>query len=248
MSSAVRLLETLLQHKKLDGTLARAGEQLRLARTGLAALDGVLGGGWPNGAISELIGPRSSGKTRALMASLAVATAGGQMVALVDALDRLDPRSAADAGVDLSRVLWIRGAPLTVELSRPALVDRAIRQAVRAFDLAIRAGGFAIVALDLADIPPRRLQALPSVTWLRLAHANEGRDTVGLVVGEVSLGRSARGITVGIEARPIWTGTSAQSRRLAGMAPAFVRRSGGLRPSYEPPVSGALRAAGQGGE
>jgi len=152
-------------------------------------------------------------------------------VALVDALDRFDPRSASEAGLDLTRVLWIRGAPITVETARPAVVDHAIRQAVRACDLVIRAGGFAVVALDLCDIPSRRLQALPSVTWLRMAHANENRDTVGLLSSDMPVGRSARGVSVQIAARACWTGASAQSRRLAGFVPTITPRWAGLLPT-----------------
>ena len=166
----------------------------------------------------------------AVLSTLAAATQQGQVVALIDALDRGDPRSAAAAGIDLKRLLWIRGAPLTVERARPAMIDHAIRQAVRACDLVIRAGGFAVVALDLSEVPVRRLQALPAITWLRLAHANDGRDTAGLLMVDAPIGRSARGVSVVIEAKPCWTGTSAQSRRLAGFAPVFRPRSVGLMP------------------
>ena len=180
-----------------------------------------------------------------VLSTLAEATRRGQVVALVDALDRADPRSAAALGVDLMRMLWIRGAPLTVERARPAVIDQAIKQAVRACDLVIRAGGFAVVVLDLGDIPVRRLQALPAITWLRLAHANEGCETVGLLVADASIGRSARGVSVDLEATPCWTGTSAQSRRLAGFAPAFSPRSAGLLPRRAP-VGAAMGSGGCG--
>lgn len=230
-SSAVQLLETLLQHRKFAGTLARPREATRVVSSGFDDLDRKIGGGWPLGAISEIVGPRSSGRTCVLLSTLMAATRHGQVVALVDALDRFDPRSAADAGLDLTRVLWIRGAPVTVERARPAVIDHAIRQAVRACDLIIRAGGFAVVALDLCDIPVRRLQALPSVTWLRLAHANESRDTVGLLGSDAPIGRSARGVSVQIDARPCWTGASAQGRRLSGFTPTITPRWAGLVPT-----------------
>jgi hypothetical protein len=243
-SSAVRLLESLLQHKKFGGTLTRAGDEPRVMGTGLPDLDRRLGGGWPMGAVSEVVGRRSSGRTRVVGATLAAATSQGQVVALVDALDRCDPRSAAAVGVDLMRMLWIRGAPLTVERARPAVIDHAIRQAVRACDLVIRAGGFAVVVLDLGDVPVRRLQALPAITWLRLAHANEGRETVGLLVADAPLGRSARGVSVDLAATPCWTGTSAQSRRLAGFTPAFMPRSAGALPRFASTTVAAMAGSG----
>jgi hypothetical protein len=245
-SSSVRLLESLLQQKKFGGTLARASETPRLMASGIGELDRQLGGGWPMGAISEVVGRRSSGRTVAVLSTLAAATSQGQVVALIDALDRGDPRSAAAAGIDVRRMLWIRGAPLTVERARPALIEHAIRQAIRACDLVIRAGGFAVVALDLADVPMRRLQAVPAVTWLRLAHANEGRDTVGLLVVDGPIARSARGVSMTLDAKPCWTGTSAQSRRLAGFTPVYTPRSAGAIPGLRRmPVSTCVGIGGR---
>jgi RecA/RadA recombinase len=142
-SPAITLLETLLQQKKFAGTLARSCERPRVGSSGLAELDERIGGGWPLGAISEIVGTRSAGRTRVVISTLTAATRQGQVVALVDTLDRFDPRTAAEAGLDLTRVLWVRGAPVTAETARPAVIDHAIRQAVRACDLIIRANGFA---------------------------------------------------------------------------------------------------------
>src|SRR5215467_1828343 len=79
----------------------------RSASTGWAPLDAILGGGFPRGRISEIVGPRSSGRTRLVLGSLAQATARGALAALVDVADGLDPASAVAAGVDLRRLLWI---------------------------------------------------------------------------------------------------------------------------------------------
>jgi recA bacterial DNA recombination protein len=216
-SAALESLEALLGAKKLAGTLTPAwATPAGVSPTGIPQLDVELGGGWRRGEISELIGGRSTGRTIVLARTLSAATAAGGVVALVDALDRLDPRSMAMAGVDLHRLLWIRGPALTVELSRPTLVDEALHRAIRAFDLVIRAGGFSVVALDLADIPPRSVRALPWATWLRLAHANEGRPTSGVLVGDGPMGRSARGASVTLTGKAIWKGASRQSRQLEG--------------------------------
>jgi hypothetical protein len=220
-STAINRLESLLDASRLGGSLARAwiGQPAPAGvSTGLPDLDDALGGGWRVGEISEVVGARSTGRTTVLIATLAAATARGDIGALVDAWDRFDPVSAAAAGVDLDRLLWVRGPALTVtlELARPAVLQQAVQRAIRAFDLIVRAGGFGIVALDLAGAPARALQALPFTTWLRLAHANEGRQTAGLVIAERPLGRSARGACVQLAAAPRWTGASAQSRRFNG--------------------------------
>jgi len=218
-SAAISQLESVLREKKLDGTLLGAWPDAAASRvsTGLEPLDAMLAGGWRRGEVSEIVGARSTGRTSLLVRTLAAATARREIVGLVDPVDRFDPRSAADAGLDLTRVLWVRGPALVVELSRPAAIERAVHQAVRAFDLIVRAGGFAIVALDLADVPARHLRALPWTTWLRLAHDNEGRDSVGLLVGETTMGKSPRGTSVHLDATREWTGGSPQSRRLSGL-------------------------------
>ncbi len=215
-SLAIKRLESALQARHFDRTLLshrRPGG--RVTTTGWAPLDAALGGGWARGELSEAIGTRSSGRTWLLQATLAAATRRGEVVALVDAVDRFDPRSAAAAGIDLARLLWIRGPALTAEQARPSLLDAAVSKAVRAFDLVLRSGGFAVVALDLADIPPRIVGALPLATWMRIARANANRDTSALLVGDAPMSRSAGGVSIRLAAVGAWTGATAQQRRLA---------------------------------
>ena len=78
-----------------------------MAASGIAALD-ALTGGLPRGALSEVAGPASSGRTSLLLAALAAATGRGEACALVDGSDAFDPESAVAAGVDLGKLLWVR--------------------------------------------------------------------------------------------------------------------------------------------
>src|SRR5260370_1648623 len=69
------------------------------------------------GAVTEIVGPLCSGRTSLLVACLGEVGRAGGAAALIDADDAFDPASAARAGVDLDRVLWVRcggrrGAPL----------------------------------------------------------------------------------------------------------------------------------------
>lgn len=75
--------------------------------TGIAALDAVAGG-LPCGALSEIYGPASSGRTSLLLATLAAMTQQAKTCALVDVSDSFDPLSAATAGIDLRQLLWVR--------------------------------------------------------------------------------------------------------------------------------------------
>src|SRR3954454_1117647 len=97
------LLSHLISAQRLEDRRGRRG-------SGIAALDRLLGGGWPRAALCELVGRRSSGRTAILYAALARAIAAGEAAALVDVGGGLDPRRAFAAGIALRRLLWIRCA------------------------------------------------------------------------------------------------------------------------------------------
>jgi len=195
-------LESLLRARQLDRTLTTAIPQAdprdehALAPSGITALDARLGGGFPRGQLSELVGPRSSGRTSLLLQMLAAATARGELVALVDALDMFDVESAAAAGVDLDRVLWIRGHVITSQGLARELNQRAIEQAIRAFTLVLQAGNFGLVVFDVAEAPPEAVRQLPFTTWLRLQRMVEGSQTACLLVGGEPMARSSAGLTL----------------------------------------------------
>ena len=78
-----------------------------LMPTGIAAVD-ALTGGIPLGCLTEICGGASSGRASVLMALIAQCMRRDEICALVDASDAFDPQSAASAGVDLDRLLWVR--------------------------------------------------------------------------------------------------------------------------------------------
>lgn len=79
---------------------------------GLPEVDAMLGGGLPLGAITELTGAHSSGRTTLTLATLAGITQQGESCAYVDASDAFDPASAAAFGVELRSLLWVRAGEL----------------------------------------------------------------------------------------------------------------------------------------
>ncbi len=201
-------LESLLRARQLDRTLTSTlprvdpRDDLALSPTGLTTLDAHLGGGVPRGQLSELVGPRSSGRTSVLLRMLAEATARGELAALIDALDRLDVASAEAAGVDLDRLLWVRGhAVCNPGLCRD-LNQRALEQAVKALTLVLQAGNFGLVAFDVADAPPDAVRRLPFTTWLRLQRMIEGSRTTCVLVGAEPMARSSAGLTIRLIPNP----------------------------------------------
>jgi len=181
--------------------------------------------------------------------------------AWIDVTDTLDPASAAAAGVDLERLLWVRCGeslrrggrlrpPRNSERSEeareispprhpsaslragydteksffeknpksprskgsepgcPTLVSRFVRkrvgndsqsilnsdksesrtsehrleQVLRATDLLLESGGFGLIALDLADVPPESARRIPLTTWFRFRRAIEHTPTILLVI------------------------------------------------------------------
>lgn len=214
MAAARAELESLLRARKLDVTLTtaaawRAGDAERLAPTGWPALDDPLGGGLARGHLSEIVGPRSSGRMAVFCRLAAAAAARGEVVALIDTHDRFDPASAASAGLALDRLLWVRD---TGDASR----------AVKAMNLVLQAGGFGMAALDLSDVPAPAFRRFPHTTWLRVSRVIEGSQTVALLLGSEHIARSPGGVTIALEAPACggageWQGSSRQATRLAGL-------------------------------
>jgi len=195
-------LESLLRARRLDRTLTTSlppidpRDEAALAPSGVASLDARLGGGFPRGQLSEIVGQRSSGRTSLLLQLAAAATARGELVGLVDALDELDVESAAAAGVDLARLLWIRGHVVPNPGLCGDLNQRALEQAIRAFTLVLQAGNFGLVVFDVAEAPPQALRRLPFTTWLRLQRMVEGSQTACVLIGSQPMARSSAGLTL----------------------------------------------------
>jgi recombination protein RecA len=211
-SAARHELESLLRTRQLDRTLTAAvswgGLPRDVASTGLSALDRQLGGGLTRGHLSELIGPRSSGRTTLLCRMLAAATERGEVVAVIDTCDRFDPASAEAAGVDLSQLLWVR------DTGDPC-------RALKAMNLVLQAGGFGLAAFDLADVHPSALRRFPYTTWMRMARVIEGSQTAAIVIAPEHVARSPAGVTIACE--PVrscarWSGASDRARCLRTIA------------------------------
>jgi len=94
---------------RIPSALTPAPRTIRpVTATGIRAIDELLEGGLPLGAITEVVGPECSGRTSFALSFLAQMTQTEKVCAWIDVSDTLDPESVAAAGVDLSRLLWVR--------------------------------------------------------------------------------------------------------------------------------------------
>jgi hypothetical protein len=231
-------VEGLLRAKKLDRTLTSAlpagPQDDAVAAFGLGALDRSLLGGLPRGHLSEIVGGVSSGKTALAWAWLAAATSRGETVALIDTFDRFDPASAAASGIDLTRLLWVRGQALsktggavdpawlpgarTVE-GPGTMLERTIDRALKALNLVLQSHVCTSVVLDIADVPAAGLRRIPMTTWLRVQRVIEGSDTACVLLAPMALARSAAGLTITATTGDVqWAGAHDRNRRVAGLA------------------------------
>ncbi len=161
--------------------------------TGLASLDAIIEG-FPRGAISEIIGPESSGRTTLIHSLLAASTSNLEICAYVDTTDSFDPVSAAAAGVALSQLVWIR-------------CGSNAGHALKVADNLIHAGGFGAVVLDLCQIAPRVANRIPISYWYRFRLAIENTPTILALVEKEPLAKSCASLMLEMKRkRTAWTG------------------------------------------
>jgi len=137
------------------------------------ALKPLIQNGLDRGILAEIIGPRSAGCTSVFLHVLAQATRRGEICAVVDVADTFHPAAAADSGIQLQRLLWVRchGNP---------------EHAMRAADLLLHAGGFGVVLLNLCEASAHMLNRVPLSYWYRFRRAIENTPTILVVCATAS--------------------------------------------------------------
>jgi hypothetical protein len=209
--------------------------------TGIASVDAITGG-IPLGCLTEICGATSSGRTSIVLAVIASSMRAGHVCAYVDATDAFDPQSAKAAGVDLGRLLWIRGSgdraigPSGEVKAKHAKMlkqsstspDGPITRSpdfLKATDLLLQAGGFGIVILDLADVSVNDVRRIPLTTWFRFRRAVENTSTAFIVVEQQPHANSCASLVMDLTARhACWSEASTRQRtniNAAGSAQSF---------------------------
>jgi recombination protein RecA len=219
------ILKQLSQLPQLRGVAPASRFEARptpeMVSSGIFAIDDLTGG-LPCGCLSEICGPASSGRTGVLLAALAAATRREEVCALVDTTDAFDPVSAAAAGVDFERLLWVRCGdrrpggldfrPQTSDLKSdargPTPEVRPLEHALRVTDLLLQSGGFGLVAIDLGDVPLHTARRVPLTTWFRFQRAVEHTPTVLFVVSQAPCAPTCASLLLKVQASDVGRQTS----------------------------------------
>jgi RecA/RadA recombinase len=195
-------LQALREIHPLLGTVRNLAQRARREpprKSRVEVLDALLDGGFEPGQLIELVGSRSSGRFSALVQTLATFTRSGEVAALVDLGNGFDPRSAAAAGIDLSRLLWARPPHM--------------KSALIATELLLNTG-FPLVVLDLGS-PPVPGGRGPEASWMRLARAAQKRQSILLVSSPYrASGTTAQAIIEANRGQARWSGSGRAPRIL----------------------------------
>jgi recombination protein RecA len=168
--------------------------------TGIASLDALLTQGqtqgFPRGAISEILGPESSGRTTLVHSLLAASTAQLEICAYVDTDDSFDPVTAAAAGVALSQLVWIR-------------CGHNAGHALKAADYLLHAGGFGAIILDLCQVSPGISNRIPISYWYRFRRTIENTPTILALVEKEPLAKSCASLMLEMKRKKTaWRGAT----------------------------------------
>lgn len=214
-------LETILEHRIPRALTPPQRSVPEMMPTTITAIDSLTAG-VPLGCLTEICGPASSGRSSVLMALLTESIRRDEICALVDASDAFDPQSAAAAGVDLSRLLWIRCGLSSLQNNGSAAKSKSnkqpfnsfgatspdsskdysqIEQALKITDLLLQAGGFGLVVLDLADISIPAARRIPLTTWFRFRRAVENTTTAFVVVEQQPSAKSCASLVLDFAAQ-----------------------------------------------
>jgi hypothetical protein len=190
-----------------------------VAATGIPDIDLLLHGGFPVGALSEVVGPECSGRTSLALAFIASMTQAGKVCAWVDVSDALHPESVAAMGVDLTRLLWVRCGSSLSTVPLPQASQRGLRktvskswtrleQALRVTDLLLQAGGFSCIVLDMGSLNAEYALRVPLATWFRFRTAAERLQSNVLLLTQHACSRNSAGLVLRLEPGSVLTADS----------------------------------------
>ena len=205
-SAALRKqIETVFQNRYPSVLTPKHSPVHESVPTGIVEIDSMLNGGLPVGAISELTGPSSSGRTTIAHAFLSQQTRVGNYCAWIDAADAFDPESAAANGICLKHLLWVRCSNTAAEHASKSTRNLRYRnsqpwprldQALRAADLLLHSGGFTAIVLDIGNESIENGRRIPLATWFRFRQAADRTRCSLVVLGKAPYAQSSAAVVL----------------------------------------------------
>jgi recombination protein RecA len=228
------VFERLAAMPKLAGVTPASRLEVRptplMVSSGVREID-ALTGGLPRGCLTEICGPASSGRTSVLLATLAAATQRQEVCALVDISDAFNPHSAAAAGVNFERLLWVRCGGNKQKVRSPQRhtvventgknenvrrqIEKPVEQALQVTDLLLRSGGFGLVIIDLGNTPVKMARRIPLASWFRFQRAVEHTATVLFVISQIPCAQTCASLLLKVSGKRL----SAVSSQLSAETP-----------------------------
>jgi hypothetical protein len=93
--------------------------------------------------------------------------------------------------------------------------EHRLEQVLRATDLLLESGGFGLIVLDLAEIPPQAARRIPLTTWFRFRRAVEHKSTILLAIEQQPIAGSCSSLLLQLKASA--SQSSAVSSRTTGL-------------------------------
>jgi hypothetical protein len=239
------VFERLSAMPKLAGVTPASRLEVRptplMVSSGVREID-ALTGGLPRGCLTEICGPASSGRTSVLLAALAAATQRKEVCSLVDISDAFNPHSAAAAGVNFKRLLWVRCGGNKQKVRSPQRhrviekteknenprrqIEKPVEQALQVTDLLLRSGGFGLVIIDLGNTPVKMARRIPLASWFRFQRAVEHTATVLFVISQIPCAQTCASLLLKVSGKRL---SAASSQLSAETPPAHAQLLHGLQ-------------------
>jgi hypothetical protein len=163
--------------------------------TGIASIDAKIQG-IPLNTLTEICGSNftSSGKTSVLISVLARVSQ-SHYCALVDASDAFSPETGQAAGIEFSRLLWVRCGKSKTKLP-------PLEQAFKVTDILLQSSGFGLIAVDVSGIGEQIMRKVPLSTWFRFSRVIEKQSAALVFIGQEPHATSCAGLVLRVQSEP----------------------------------------------
>jgi RecA/RadA recombinase len=125
-------------------------------------------------------------------------------------------REVGTRGVEMRKVEKDSQAAFDFDSTGRRQSERRLEQVLRATDLLLESGGFGLIVLDLADLPPQAARRIPLTTWFRYRRAIEHTPTILLAIEQHPIAGSCSSLLLQLESSDRMLSAHADEQALEG--------------------------------